>query len=433
MNVHIITIGTELLIGDTVNTNASWLGRMLTTSGFQCDQILTIDDRPADIRSAIEHGLAKASVTIVTGGLGPTKDDVTKSVLYEKFNAKPVLHQPTLDHIKSVLSQRNIPVSESNIEQAYVPDQCEVLFNKRGTAPGMWFEKEGRYLAVLPGVPAEMKHLTENEILPRLERLFPDHPRYFSRYYKIAGIGESTLGDEVIPEIDQFTNGTNLNVASLPGGGVITLRLSVYARDEKQADEKITPAGDYIENQAEEHIFSMRQDGSLAATVGELLSVNDQTLGVAESCTGGYLSNLITEVPGCSAWYKGGVNCYSNDSKVGLLGVDEATLNHYGAVSKETALELAKGAALKLNADVGVSTTGVAGPSGGTPDKPVGTVWVGYYDAHRHFALKLMLFKDRKVNKQRASVITLDVIRRVLSGISTMPYGLQPEYAEAAR
>lgn len=427
MNIHIVTIGTELLIGDIINTNASWLGRQFTDAGFQCDKILTINDDPEEIRKAIDTGFSEATLTIVTGGLGPTKDDVTKSVLYDYFAAEPVLHQPTLEHIKRVLERRNIPVSHSNIDQAYVPEGCEVLFNERGTAPGMWFKKDERYLAVVPGVPSEMKYLTESEILPRMERLFPDHQRYYSRYFKLAGIGESTLSDEVLPEMDQFTNGTNLNVASLPSGGAITLRLSAFANNDAEADEKMKPATDYVFRNAEQHIFATTESGSLAESVGSLLSNQNKTLAVAESCTGGVMSNLITDVSGCSNWYMGGINCYANHLKTGLVGVSEYTIQQYGAVSKETALELAAGIAQKCNADVGVSTTGIAGPTGGSPDKPVGTVWVGYYDSDHHFALKLMLFKDRSVNKQRGAVIALDVVRRVLQRIETMPYGLESE------
>ncbi len=427
MNVHIVTIGTELLIGDIINTNAAWLGSKLTEAGFKCDRVLTINDDEAEIRRAIDVGLSEASLTVVTGGLGPTRDDITKKVLYDYFDAIPKLHQQTLDHIKTVLGRRNITVTQSNVDQAYVPDSCEVLFNERGTAPGMWFEKQGRYLAVMPGVPSEMKYLTETEILPRLEKLFPDHHRYYSRYFKLAGIGESTLNDEVLPDMDRFTNGTNLNVASLPGGGGITLRLSVYAGNDQEADEKIEPAAAYIRQKAKDHIFSTSEAGTLAEKVGELLSTGNKKIAVAESCTGGYLSNLITEVPGCSSWYIGGINCYANHLKTEIVGVSEQTLEEFGAVSREVAMELAAGVARKFHADVGVSTTGVAGPSGGTPEKPVGTVWVGYYDSNHHFALKLMLFKDRKVNKQRGAVIALDITRRVLQGISAMPYGLEPE------
>lgn len=406
------------------------MGRELTTRGFRCDKIITINDVHDDIRHAIDEGLNKASVTVVTGGLGPTKDDITKKVLYDLFPGEKVIHEPTLNHVKTVLRRRNIPVTDSNIEQARVPESCEVLFNKKGTAPGMWFGRNGNYLAVLPGVPSEMRHLMEHEVLPRLERLLPDHPRYYSRYYKIAGIGESTLSDEVLPHIDQYVNGTDLNVASLPGDGVITLRISTYARDETDAEEELSPALNYIEQNARDYIFAEDSEDTLASAVGKLLEQNGKSLAVAESCTGGRLCDMITEVPGCSAWYLGGINCYDNFLKTGLLGVSPATIEKHGAVSKEVAVELARGVAEKTGADAGVSTTGVAGPSGGTEDKPVGTVWIGYYDKNRHFAIKYILYKNRNANKKQGSVIALDVVRRVQIGSDMMPYGIQPENAE---
>lgn len=427
MNAYILTIGTELVIGDILNTNASWMGRELTNFGFRCDKVTTINDDEAHIRKEIEEGLEHASITIVTGGLGPTKDDITKSVLYELFPSDPVTHQPTLDHVKSVLTRRNIPVTDSNIEQAKVPEAAEVLFNKKGTAPGMWFERNGHYLAVLPGVPSEMKHLMEAEVLPRLDRNFPEHPRYFSRYIKIAGIGESTLSDQLLPDIERFTNGTNLSVASLPGNGVITLRISTYAGSDHQAEEKLSTPLAYIRSQADGYIFAESSEDTIASAVGELLQHQNKMITVAESCTGGFLSNMITEVPGCSNWYHGGINCYSNAMKTDFLGVSTETLHNYGAVSKETALELAAGAAHKTGADVAVATTGIAGPSGGSNDKPVGTVWIGYYDENRHFAIKTVLYKDRSINKKQGAVIALDVVRRVLSGIDAMPYGLEPK------
>lgn len=430
MNAYIITIGSELLIGDIQNTNATWMGRELTNRGFRCEKVITINDDKSDIQEAIEEGLNNASVTIVTGGLGPTKDDITKKVLFELFPGDEVMHEPTLDHVKSVLKRRNIPVTDSNIEQARVPESCEVLFNKKGTAPGMWFERDEKYLAVLPGVPSEMKHLMELEVLPRLERLLPDHPRYFSRYYKIAGIGESTLSDQVLPDIDQYINGTDLNVASLPGDGVITLRVSTYARDETEANNELAPALNYIEENARGYIFGYDTEDTLASSVGKLLEQQGKFLAVAESCTGGKLCDMITEVPGCSSWYLGGVNCYDNSLKTGLLGVSSATIEKYGAVSKQAAVELARGVAEKTGADVGISTTGIAGPSGGTEDKPVGTVWIGYYDENRHFAIKYILYKNRYANKKQGSVIALDVIRRVQIGSDMMPYGIKPENAE---
>lgn len=420
---HIISIGNELLIGDTVNTNASWIGRSLTESGFEVERVFTIPDNYDLIRHHITQSLDYSDFTVVTGGLGPTHDDITKKVVTDIFDCELVEDTEVMSYIEKIFKSRGFQLSDSNREQALVPSACDVLFNKQGTAPGMWFEMEGKYLAVLPGVPYEMQYLMINGVYPKLRSLFTDVEVWVTEYFKTAGIPESTLSDQ-IGSLDEFlTNG--IGVAFLPNPGGVTIRISASGSSRNDAEKKLAKLRTLLESKIGHYLYGKGKELSLAEVVGKLLKEKNLTIATAESCTGGYISNEITDIPGSSGYMTGGVVAYSNSSKSHILGVDPETIKKYGAVSKEVALQMAKGAAEHFDSSIGVSTTGIAGPGGGTEDKPVGLVWMGFWFKGNHFALKAMFSKDRKLNKQRTSMVVLETVRRELLELPNYPYELK--------
>lgn len=424
---RVISIGNELLIGDTINTNAAWLGRFLTEKGFINDQILTLPDKYDAIFNAVHDAAHNVDLTIITGGLGPTHDDITKKVLADLFESKLIENEKVLDHIKSIFEKRGFTFSKSNADQALVPDNCEVLFNNQGTAPGMLFNKNGRIVVALPGVPYEMKWIIENQLAEKLPVHFPDSEVWATKYYKTAGVPESTLSDDVIGDLSDFLiNG--VEVAYLPYPGGVTIRAGVSAISEPDADKKLSLLNEFIYKKAEDIIFGEGREYSLSEAVGELLVRNSKTIAVAESCTGGLLSNNLTDIPGSSRYVKGGIVAYDNKVKTEQLQVSDSDLETFGAVSKQVALEMAKGVAIKFNADVGVSTTGIAGPDGGSAEKPVGTVWIGFWINGDNFALKALFTNDRIINKERSVMVALETIRRRLKGLKSYPYNLKPEF-----
>ncbi len=429
MKCQIISIGNELLIGDTVNTNASWLGQFMTENGIAVSRVHTISDDFELIRSTVEQSLGEADLVITTGGLGPTHDDITKKAVADLFGAGMVIHEPTLNFVKRIFEKRNIPFSKSNYYQAEVPDNCDVLFNKQGTAPGMWFESEGSFLAVLPGVPFEVKELMNDQVLPRISEMTKGNEHRYSRYILTAGVGESTLSDEIIGELDHLLN-KEVSVAYLPSPQGARIRISAYGQSREEVDELIEPVAQYIYERAGEVIVGEGKELTLSEAVGKLLREKGLTIASAESCTGGLLSDTLTNIPGSSDYLMGGMVTYSNRSKIELLGVDEATLESRGAVSREVALQMAKNVAARFGTGIGISTTGIAGPGGGTDEKPVGTVWIGYWSEDAHFALHTLFTNNRLINKERSVAVAIETVRRKVSGIKTMPYGLKPSFAE---
>lgn len=416
---HIITIGNELLIGDTVNTNASWIGSKLTEWGFSVQKMISIPDDFTPITQNIWDSLNQADLTIVTGGLGPTHDDITKKAVAQLFESQLVENRHVLKHIQAIFEKRGYVLSKTNREQALVPESCEVLFNKQGTAPGMWFEKEGRYLAVLPGVPYEMKHLMEKQVSQKVDEYFPERDEVITEYFKTTGIPESTLSDK-IGNLEEYTlNG--VGIAYLPNPSGVTIRISA------NSEKKLIQLRKKLQDRAGDYIYGKGKDVSLSEVVGELLAEKNLTIATVESCTGGLLANDITDVAGSSRYMTGGVVAYANDIKTQVLGVSQQTLHEHGAVSKMVALQMAKGIAEYMGANIGVSTTGIAGPGGGTKEKPVGLVWMGFWIDGEHFALQSIFTNDRLVNKERTVMVVLECVRRKLLGINSLPYELKPQ------
>jgi nicotinamide-nucleotide amidase len=426
MNASIISIGQELLLGDTVNTNASWMGRLLSEHGIRCREVLTIGDDAAQITAALQRSLATSALTLMTGGLGPTHDDITKTVLLDYFQDTLVRDQATFDYIQAIFERRGMPFSVSNHAQADVLSRSKVLFNKTGTAPGMWIQHEGNILVVMPGVPREMQYLMQYEVMPRLALSNGNGVAYAVRYFHLTGIGESNLSDLVIGDTAHLCNET-VTLAYLPHTHGITMRISSYARTRQQAESQAEPLAEHIRSRASEFIYSEVPGDDLQSAVVRMLSERNLTLATAESCSGGQLADLITNVPGSSAVFHGGMVTYANSVKTDWLGVSEAVLKEHGAVSSPVALQMAREVARQTGADYGLSTTGVAGPGGGTPEKPVGTVWIGFWSRKVHFAVKAQLYTDRLINKERSAIIALDLLRRHLSEIDALPYGLQLE------
>lgn len=421
---HIVSIGNELLIGDTINTNASWIGSFLTEMGFYVERIFTIPDNPLLIRSQLSESLKSADLTLSTGGLGPTHDDITKKIVAELFGCGLRRDETVMKHIETIFSNRGLALSSSNLEQAMVPELCEVLFNSQGTAPGMWFEKEKRYLAVLPGVPHEMRYLMKYQVQRKIAENFPEKRVWVSDYFKTAGIPESTLSDR-IGDLGEYIN-NGVGVAYLPSPGGVTIRISASGSTSEEASEKLNRLREILQQSIGHYLYGRGKETELSGVTGQLLKEMDLSIAIAESCTGGFIANELTNHPGSSSFLKGGVVCYSNESKSAIIGVDNRTITRFGAVSKETALEMATGVATLFSADIGVSATGIAGPGGGSDEKPVGLVWMGFKIGNRKFALKGQFGKERLVNKQRTAMVILETVRRELMGLESYPYELKP-------
>lgn len=428
MKAQLISIGNELLIGDTINTNASWMGQFLSELGIDVTKVQTISDDKDQIKETILESMKESDLVITTGGLGPTHDDITKTCIAELFNAKLLKDESVEEYIRELFKSRNIPFSESNTWQAMVPDNCEVLFNKVGTAPGMWFQENDCYLAVLPGVPYEMKYLMKRQVASKLREVSDSIGFIHTEYIKVAGIGESTLSDQVLGNVSEFLS-QYVSLAFLPSFGQVTLRITGKGETKKEAIERSEKLIKLVKEKASQFIYGTSKEVTISEAVGEILESRNLTISTAESCTGGLIASNITDISGSSAYMLGGIVSYANSVKVNQLGVKQEHLDSVGAVSKEVALQMAKGVAENLGSDIGISTTGIAGPNGGTDDKPVGTVWIGFYGLGQHFAVRALFTRDRLVNKERTAVITLEIVRRMLMGIDELPYALKKESA----
>lgn len=423
----IISIGNELLIGDTVNTNASWIGTFLTEIGFYVEQVITIPDSYELIQMRISESMNNSDLTIITGGLGPTHDDITKKAIADLFDAELIENGEVLNHIKAIFEKRGFQFSPSNREQALIPSNAEVLFNNKGTAPGMWFNQDGKCIAVLPGVPHEMKFLMEKRVSNKIAESYSGLDVWATQYFKTAGVPESTLSDS-IGNLDQFES-SGIGVAFLPSAAGVTIRISANSADKSAAEGKLVQLRGTIYDKVGDVIYGEGKNLTLSAVVGDLLAQKGLTIAMAESCTGGLLANSLTDNPGSSRYVMGGVVAYHDIVKLNQLGVEASQIEGYGAVSKSVVLQMAKEVASKFKTDIGVSTSGIAGPTGGTDEKPVGTVWMGFWIKGEHFALKAVFTNDRLINKERTVMVALETIRRRILNIDGYPYQLKPHLA----
>ncbi len=410
MKAEMIAIGDEILIGQVVDTNSAWIARQLTLAGIETDRIQAVHDRREEILQALEQARGRADLVVMTGGLGPTRDDLTKAVLCEYFGTSLVLHQPTLDHIRDRLGKRGIPVNQLNHDQALVPEACEVLPNSLGTAPGMWFRKGDTLFVSLPGVPFEMEVIMLQEVLPRLRAL----SRIGTILHKTIltqGVAESVLAERLAGWEVRLP--PHIRCAYLPGPMGVRLRLTTSGTSAETLQQDLDRYTEQLVFLLGDSVYGFDED-TLAMAVGRLLLEKQMMLSVAESCTGGNISHLVTLTPGSSCWYAGGITAYSNQAKTDLLGVPEATLTAFGAVSRETAEAMALGVRSRLHTEWAVATTGIAGPGGGSPEKPVGTVWISVASPTKLIAEKFVYGENRERNIIRSSQTTLQMLRKML-------------------
>ena len=407
MKADIITIGDEILIGQIIDTNSAWIAARLGEIGVSIRRKYSIGDRREEIISAVEESMEKAEITIITGGLGPTKDDITKRVLAEIFNSPMVCHTETYERVERMMAARGIAFNDLNKGQAMVPECCTVLANHKGTAPGMWFERNGRVVVSLPGVPFEMEGLMTESVLPLLTRHF-ELSSVVHRTAITYGLAESMMAELIAPWEDALP--PHLHLAYLPSPSQLRLRLSAYDVDKEQAERefdeqfaKLIPIlGDY---------FVGWGDTTVQSAVAEILVERGETLASAESCTGGVIASKFTAMSGASEYFWGGVVSYDNSVKENVLGVSRHNLETYGAVSEQVAREMAEGVRRLCGTTYGVATTGVAGPTGGSPEKPVGTVWVAVATPTHTIAKLFQHGKVRAVNIERAATAAINLLR----------------------
>jgi nicotinamide-nucleotide amidase len=408
MRAVIITIGDELLIGQTIDTNSAWMGAELSKSGFDVMRIISVHDRREDIIYALSEAAGKTDVVLITGGLGPTSDDITKPTLCEFFKTNLVMNYEVLSMVEAMMSLRNFPMNDKNRRQAEVPESCRVLKNTAGTAPGMWFEKDGTIYISMPGIPYEMKYLMKEIVLPELNKRFTSQI-IIHRNIMTYGTGESLLAD-ILTDFESGLPG-DIKLAYLPAEGIIKLRLTATGSDHDQLTNLVNEQVRKLYETIPEYIYGENEE-SLEMVIGKLLMARNKTVSTAESCTGGEIAHLITSVPGCSLYYKGSVIAYSNSVKTQLLGVQDFILTKYGAVSENTVREMADGARSLLKTDFVIATSGIAGPDGGIESKPVGTVWMAVSSEQGTICEKRVFGNDRITNIKRFSLAALNLLRK---------------------
>ena len=407
VNAEIIAIGDELLYGQIMDTNSHWISQELDAVGLRVVRKTTVGDNRNDILTAFAEASLRADLILITGGLGPTQDDLTKPLLAEFFGCEIVEVPEAVAAVSSYFLRRGREMTPLNILQGHLPSCCTYVPNEVGTAPGMWFEQKGCYWMSMPGVPHEMKKLVKDFVLPKLAQVF-DLPVIYHKLVKTAGIGESWLADL----IKDWENAlpSHIRLAYLPSLGHVKLRLTAFGTDKKQLQQEVAAQIQVVLPQIEKYVYGYDEE-TLETAIGKLLKNAGKTLALAESCSGGYVSHLITTVPGSSAYFQGAVVPYHNDFKERILGVKSETLSTHGAVSEETVAAMAKGVRALFNADYGLASSGIAGPDGGTAEKPVGTVWIGCAGPEGVETRKLQLTQDRMLNIQLTGVAVLNLFR----------------------
>lgn len=406
LKAEIITIGDEILYGSIVDTNAAHMGQRLTELGIQPVWSTTVGDDRESIRHALELAVYRADVVLVTGGLGPTHDDITKDVIAEVTGRRLVFHEDLMADIEAMFTRRGIPMPESNRVQAFLPEEAVVLANPIGTAPGFMVAHARASVFVMPGVPREMIRMLAEQVTPILQKR-AGRQVILHRMIRTSGIGESTLSEHIR---DVIHSAGEVKVASLPQSTGVNLRLTAHAATREEARQKITALETRIVERVGRYIYGTDED-TMEQVVGRLLTERSATIAVAESCTGGLMADRLTDVPGSSAYFDRGIVAYSNAAKIRHLEVPEETIKNHGAVSAETAAAMAEGVRRISGATYGLSTTGVAGPSGGTPEKPVGLVYIGFSHPAGVITRELRLGADRRNNKIRAMLAALNLVR----------------------
>lgn len=408
MRASIITIGDELLIGQTIDTNSAWMGAELSKIGFDVRKMTSIHDRRDDILRELADAEGNSEVVLITGGLGPTSDDITKQTLCEYFNTRMVMNERVLAMVTEMMSRRNFPMNENNRRQAEVPESCRVLENRTGTAPGMWFEKNGTIFVSLPGVPYEMKHLMNEIVMPELIQRFTSQI-IIHKNIMTYGSPEAKLA-EILTDFEAEIP-KDIRLAYLPSSGVIKLRLTATGNNREKLQSIVDEQVGKLYRTIPEFIYGEDED-SLEMVIGKLLKGRNATLCTAESCTGGEIAHLITSVAGSSGWYKGSIVAYANQVKTRMLGVHEDIIKNHGAVSREVVCSMASGSRRVFGTDFSVATSGIAGPDGGSAEKPVGTIWIAVDSPQGIAAEKHVFGTERLVNIRRFSLAALNLLRK---------------------
>lgn len=399
----LITIGDELLIGQVIDTNSAWMAQELNTIGVSVRNRISVGDVWADIWQALDRAAADSALVLITGGLGPTADDITKPLLCSYFGGKMVVSQPVLDHVTQIFKRLNRPMIDRNRKQAEVPDVCTVLFNQQGTAPGMWFEKEGVIFISMPGVPHEMKGIMTAEVLPRLESRL-QLPALVHQTVLTAGVGESFLADTIQPWEEALP--PHIKLAYLPNYGMVRLRLTAHGSNKAALQQEVAARFDELKPLIQDWLVTDR-DEKIEEVLGRLLRQKGLTMATAESCTGGYIAHLITSLHGSSQWYMGSVVSYANGVKTKVLGVPATVLETAGAVSAPVVEQMVRGVLEQTGAEVAVAVSGIMGPGGGTAEKPVGTVWVAVGNINEVVSNQYQFRFDRQRNIQLTATFAL--------------------------
>jgi len=407
----IITIGDELLIGQVIDTNSAWMAQQLNKAGIGVSRRVAVGDKWDDIWKALDEESQHADIILITGGLGPTADDITKPLLCKYFNGNMIISEAALENVRYLFEKVfKRELTDRNIKQAEVPDSCTVINNKRGTAPGMWFEKNGKVFVSMPGVPHEMKGMMETDVIPLLIKKF-EVSQILHRTLMTFGIGESMLAD-LVEDLENSLP-ENIKLAYLPNYGMVRLRLTAIAEKEKKLDEELDEVFYRFQEKVKPYLVT-NLDEKMEEVVGKLLIRKQKKVSTAESCTGGYIAHLLTSIPGSSAFYDGSIVSYSYKAKEDLLQVNEKALLEYGAVSEEIVLQMAKGALEKIGTDYTIAVSGIMGPGGGTADKPTGTVWMAAGNRERLVTRKMHFRYERTINIHLTAVQALNLLREVI-------------------
>jgi len=400
MNAKIISIGDEILQGQTLNTNGNFLAQRLTELSFRVDKICAIADNKIAINNVLNQNIGDYNLLLITGGLGPTSDDITKKVLCQYFDGELIENPDVLYDVKKFIQARGFHLNKNNRKQALVPSTCKVIRNRFGTAPAMLFEKNNTIVVSMPGVPFEVEQIFDQAIFPVLKKKL-DFPTKCIKFIHTLGLPESILAEK----LEDFENDLpdNINLAYLPSPENIKIRLTAFGGFQKRICEQIKQLSNKLKQILGNHIFGFDENNSLQAVLGKILINNNLSVSTAESCTGGLIGDKITSVPGCSAYFKGGIISYGNQAKISLLKVNPKTIDKYGAVSKNTVEEMAKGAVKTFNSDYSMAVSGIAGPDGGTNEKPVGTTWIAVASKNKVLSKKYSFGTRRDINKRKAA------------------------------
>ena len=411
ITAEILTIGDEILYGQILDTNAQWMSYALDQLGVRVVRKTTVGDIEPDILHAFTEAEGRADLVLITGGLGPTNDDLTMPSLAKYFGCQIVENPSVLAHVKDFFEKRGREFTEMNKRQALVPEIAEVIHNSLGTAPCTWYERNGKIFVSMPGVPHEMKNIMKEFVIPKIREFFQT-PVIYHKVIKTVGIGESFLAEKI--KDWEYALPPHIRLAYLPSIGHVKLRLTAIGEDRGLLEKEVQQLINVFLPLAGKYIYGY-DEISLEEAIGQLLLAQKKTIALAESCSGGFIQHKITQIPGSSAYFQGGIVPYHNQFKIDVLGVKASTLEKHGAVSEECVTEMAERVREKFNSDIGIASSGIAGPGGGSEEKPVGTVWIAYADSKQTITKRLQLTQNRILNIELTEIAVLNLVRKSLN------------------